>query len=325
VLIPQQASSPLRLTASAYLAPQSQTSPNAIALKNPMGMPTEIHSISWQLFAPGYDDKFPAPLGGVIGCKLDMGNHKFTNGFVPIHLFGRETNLVDAQQVDQLDVVNPYVTEEAITNSTTCFYTWVLPKPLYVPAGAVLTPSFQHFGAIPYPVNVFISASARSLPFDAVPPKTISLPWVASWMSQGYVAGTGTGSERSLETDLQNPFDKKVKLQRFGGRVMVTDTLGDNPITDYSFPQIAASQFMVRMTDSFGRPIIRDLTSMAQAFATPSRGWELSNGTSMDPESYYIVYLTKGLGGFEDHSPANINCQAQISLVGWRDEVGGEG
>ncbi len=319
MLIPQKATSPLHLTASTYCTPQTQQSPNAVALKNPLGAPMEILELRWQLFTPQTADEtfLPGTLGGVVGCKLDMGNVAMTNGFVPIWLFGRDLNLVDADTIDNQNLVNPYVSGQTILQSTTCFYSWKLPKPLYVPAGSTLTPSFSHFGAVPTDVNVIISASARSLPLDTPPPKSLPTPWVASWMSPGFIAADQAGSAQSTETDLMNPHREPVHLQRMGGRVMVVNSESAS-VTDYTYPQIASTLMSVRMSDSMGRQIIRDYTSMMQAFATNSRGWEMGNGARLDPESYLIAYLNK-VESAEAGDAANINCQAQISLVGWRE------
>lgn len=319
MLLPQKATSPLLLTASTYCTPQTQQAPNAVALKNPLGQAMEILELRWQLFSPQTDSAVivPGTLGGIVGCKLDMGNIPMTNGFVPIWLFGRELNNVDAATTDNQNTTNPYVSGETIVQSRTNFYSWKLPKPLYVPAGSVLTPSFSHFGAFPTDVNVIMSASARSLPMGSPAPKSLAAPWVASWLSPGYVAASGTGTAQSSETDLMNPHPEPVHLQRMGGRVMVVNVDGDG-VYDYTYPQIAATRFSVRMSDSMGRQIIRDSVPFSDAFATLTRGWEMGNGAQMDPESYFVAYLKKTATA-EAGEPLNINCQAQISFVGWRE------
>ena len=95
---------------------------------------------------------------------------------------------------------------------------WVLPKPLYVPAGSVVVPSYQlvsslnssiNFGATPITVRTFyrgrIAYQKR--------PRHIDVPFVGAFLSIG-----DSPLLQSTEQDLRNPYDQQIDVQRLIGR-----------------------------------------------------------------------------------------------------------
>src|SRR3972149_2029811 len=80
--------SPIHLTATTTLASNSSGGVNAIALKNPIGRPMEIHEIKFQLTMEEPSTRL-AFKGIIVGCKLDLGKIPITNGFIPIAIFGK--------------------------------------------------------------------------------------------------------------------------------------------------------------------------------------------------------------------------------------------
>lgn len=296
--------SPLHLTATTTVQPNSSTGVNAVALKNPNGQPMEILEIKWSLSQSTFDNE---DLACVIGCKLDLGNFPLTNGYVPIGLFGRTENLW-AEQVSDGDL-------------TICIneFSWKLPRPLYVPADSVLVPVFQHRGLVNADVNVRISYAARTLPLGAPPPKKLALPYAAFYAGKPFDE-SDSGTDNSVETDLMNPFAEPIIIQRFGGRCMVFTNSGSVCNEARADDSIGSIQYNVRMADSFGRNLIQNLIPFRLAFSALTRGWEVENAL-MDPKSFITAYLRKDLPFQGAPSPGQLT-QAMISVVGHRVVVG---
>lgn len=302
------ASTPVHLTAYTTLASNSSGGVNAIALKNPNGTPMEVLEIKFQL-RTNSAAALDANLGGTVACKLGLGNYPLTNGFVPVWSFGRrECEL------------------EVSSNATPTFeqameYTWRLAKPLYVPAGAVILPTFQHRGVVQNDITVRISYSGRSLDPSAPPPAKLALPYVAQWVSKSFAISTTPDSDQSTETDLVNPFSEPLLLQRFVGRCQIfrSDT---SSLSEDDLARVSYRLCNLRMIDMFGRPILRNYTPFRMVFDALSRSWEMDNCSVLDPRSYIIAYLRADPAG-DNNMQAQFSYQTFVSLIGWRDVVGG--
>ncbi len=308
---------PIHVTATTTLQSNSAGGVNAISLKNPMGQPMEILEIKFQLFNSATSI---GNLGGIIACNLELGKFAITNGFVPIWCMGRSENLA-AESVSDINTVPGCANE----------FTWRLAHPLYVSPDSVLVPTFQHRGQIQNDISIRISYSARSIPPGAPPPRKLFLPYAASYTSKSFGANAA-GVDQSLETDLVNPFDTELYLQRFTGRVSalnlsltppaIIEAMVAEGVMNYVCPEsMAALQFNVRMVDSFGRPLVRELVPFRMVFSGVTRSWE-TDGAVMDPRSFIIAYLRKD-APFQGSTSANILAQASIGVVGFRSMVGG--
>lgn len=292
---------PIHLTATATLQSNSQQGVNAIALKNPSGEAMELLEIKWRLQID-YSSSLGAAiaLGGAVACKLDLGNYPLTNGFVPVWSFGRGENVANES--------NYLYTPAAVADVVRDEYRWRLPRPLYVPAGAVVMATFQNLGLIQPAITLQVSYSARSV---ARSPKKVFLPYASCYASKPLNA-LAADSDQSSETDLGNPFDEPLHLQRFTGRVLTT---ASGYLVETGGAEYSAYLTRVRMSDSFGRPIIRSLIPFRNAFPAMSRSWEL-DGAVMDPRSYFNVYLSKNAPSETYTVPFTIQCF--VGLVGHR-------
>lgn len=317
---------PLSLTATATVASNSSAGVNSIALKNPMGQPMEILEVRFQLNTIGYPgSNLSTILGGMIYCKMDLGEHEITNGFVPTWCFGKwESPLEAFVAVTQLPAEQVYIYQT---------YIWKLPKPLYVPAGSVLIPTFQHTGLFQNTVEISVTYNCRSFPVGTPPPEKLSLPYVAAYTSKTFERSE-TETDESTETDLVNPFSVPLHIQRFVGRLQVfqsnvsvaqetpptTTAAGSGRVAD---APTSYENWQIKMVDMLGRPIVQDFTPFRMVFDAQSRSWEMDNGAVMDPNSYIIAYCRKAAGtGVIEGGP--YFSQAFISVVGWRDLVGGD-
>jgi hypothetical protein len=239
--------------------------------------------------------------GGTIWCELLMGGHKVTNGAIPVWNFGRAENLQGELKVDSTDDLG-FVA-----------YSWRLPRPLFVPAGAVLIPSFTHTGQVPQSLNVRIGYSARTV---FTKPKMVYLPWVAKYVSKAFNPVENADVDNSSELDLVNPHPEVLHLQRFVGRTLF---IADSGIVfGESRPASVGSQYLtLRIADSYGRPVVRSYTTFRDVFGATTRSWEMDNGAQLDPESFYRVDLKKDVQTITATTGGSL--QAFISMIGWRE------
>lgn len=307
----QPSSSPIHLSGSVLLRSGATGGPPIAAFKNPTGQDMELLEMKFEVSGPITQTNttlnFQA-YGSSVSGQLMYGTEQLTNGSVPLWNFGRQENPLAETKVD-----NQYTT---VFNS----YTWRLPRPLYVPAGAVIIPTFTHTGLTSSALNVRVGYSGRTI-FKK--PKNVFLPWVASYSSPAFSPASSAGSAQSSELDLVNPFDQPLNLQRFVGRIQGVDVNGN--VVDETTSSLIANQYlMARMNDSYGRAIVRNYVPFSSVFSPVTRSWEMSNGARLDPNSYYRLFLNK-LVSPSDVVAFNPNALAQFqvlaSMVGWRKVV----
>lgn len=308
---------PIHLTASATINSTTQGGVNTEALRNPTGAPMEILEVKWQMRSLPPLATNGMASGGVLGCKLELGKIKLTNGFVPIWLFGRCENFF----ADTPEIV-PFGAGAA---SIPLEFSWKLPRPLFVPSGAVIVPTFEHRGVTQGPVDVQISYSGRQLSMGARPPPVICAPWAASYVSIPF-QDTVTGTDLSRETDLVNPFDVPIHLQRFTGRLSVASlavTVGVANAQIYSdaFTYGAELDMTVTMADSAGNFVVKNALPFRQVFGGSTRSWEVHG--IMPPRSFYAVlvqHAARPVGALT----FVLTRQCHVGLTGWREVAGGE-
>jgi len=304
VRIPQYQSTPtpIHLTATATVPSSTAgVGVNSVALKEPNGFPMEIHTIKFGQLITGTSgiEDGSLILGNVIGCQLSLGQLPLTNGFVPVWGFSRGT----------------YTGRERLASSglnSYIEYIWRLSRPLYVPAGGIINPVFKHFGGTEAAIDARISYSGLSMPAN-YKPKKIFVPYVSSYMSKVFNSYNGTDSDASTETDLINPFDTDLTIDRIVGRVATYDnTLGIYYEVETS--DVGSRYLTARMVDSLGNQIVKDFGAFNSVFNYVTHTWEI--GQKLPPKAYYSVYLQKTAAGV---SNATYRSQAMVSMVGYRE------
>lgn len=293
----QSPATPIHLSASIVLNSGSSGSVSPAVLKNPMGQDMEILEIKFELSAVNAKS---AGLGGTVLTSLALDALKITNAAVPLWGFGRAENLTGERK-------------NSLNGATRGFlsYSWRLPRPLFVPAGSAVIPDFTHRGDIPDAVNVRVGYSARTV---KTKPRVVYIPWVARYISKSFDLSEAI-TDSSNELDLVNPHKEVLHLQRFTGRTMVQSVSGGTQTVAENNPLLTSRYLKMRMVDSYGRPVVRTFSPFGSVFAAGSRSWEMDNGAMLDPQSFYIVDLTKEAMAPEVTSYG----QAQIAVVGWRE------
>ncbi len=297
--------SPIYLSQALVLQSGASGAVNDSALANPMNQDMEIlevrFEVSGNLVSQG-------SFGGSIGCEFVLGGAKITNGSIPLWNFGRVDNTLADQEVGDSQGSPVSGAQESFA-----YYSWQLPRPLFIPAGSVLSPKFTHNGVVKNSLNVRVGYSARSV---FVQPKQICVPWVACYTSKSFNPTINAATDSSTAFDLVNANPEELHLQRFAGRALLVRNnvvYSDTPSTTFE------RLLTMRMSDSYGRPLIRTYTPFQSVFSI-TRSWEMDNGTTLDPFAFYNVQLknaaSSAVGGVGNDTAS---AQVMISMVGWRE------
>ncbi len=289
---------PLLVTATGTVTPRSTGGVNAIALKNSSNAPIEIHRIAFTISATSDAASQFNPQN--LGVKLDLGSIALTNGFVPAANFGPR-QIVEASGATDTGIYTSQVI-------------WKLGRPLFIPPGGALVPTFEHRARGIISMDVRADYSGQKMPVG-YKPKKVFLPYVSSYVSSVFDASE-SGSDMSSETDILNPFNEPIFIERFVGRVSVFTNESQVDLDNLVLP---IGSYTIRMVDSRGHRIVRDPAVFGQVFWNPLRTWELGGKVQLDSGAHVIVELFKTSLGLTENT---VFTQAAVSLVGWR-EIGG--
>lgn len=283
-MIPLDSGWPLVLSAEAVVPSQTTQRPPQLALMNPTGEPFKIHEIRFSLKNSTATSN--GITGATVACKLDLGSVAITNGFVPVWNFGRVISY------DQ-DLNNQFV--------------WRLAHPIYVPAGGLLAPNFQHLGQVTTSITARVTYLATPV---AGPPRNrkIFLPWVTAYVGKAFVYNDAD-TDTSEETELLNPFDTDLRISRLIGRFNIFTS---STATNYSL--VGGQLMTVRISLSNGDPLVRTETPFSQVFGWEGRAWEQRN-TILRPKQFFQVFVTKTAAS-EATGPT---VQPFVSMVGYRE------
>lgn len=201
---------------------------------------------------------FQFPLA--IYAKLELGRDPLTNGFISPVAFCKQLNVG--------------------LGPTKHVYTWRFPRPLYVPNTELLVPTILNSplsGSTTLTVD--ISYVCRAL-LRGDSPKVIHMPWAAAF--HGVIYNTSTSSsftEESMESDLVNPFNVPLNLQRFVSARPVAQTFDQR--------DLYTRDVLVRLSDSMGRHAVKDATPIGHLCNMADGGYWNVNSV-MAPKSFFI-------------------------------------
>lgn len=305
-------SKPLHLTATCTINPGSSSGVNAVALQNPLGTPMEIHEIKWSALAlsnPTQTSGLKASLlskvnGAALRCRLDLGKIEITNGFIPVCLFGKGEHESMESVLMRVGSITPADSYSRLE------FRWKLSHPLFIPAGGLLVPSFEHGGQITAPIQVRIGYSARSLPMNYRPTKLI-LPWVASYISDSFDLSTAA-TFNSSELDLVNKWDSPLIVDRLSGRLSVFD---NQFVAVFDSAYMGLKALNVRLVDSAGNAIVRAVSPFSHVFHNTFKTWETKS--VLPAKGYYQAFF--GSTAQSGIASARYLAQALVGLVGSRE------
>ncbi len=241
--------------------------------------------------------------------ELKLGEIPITNGFVPISTLGKVLDESDGSPGG-----------EFYMNS----FTWKLPKPLFIPARELLRPTiyFVPFSGAPAR-TVNIIYACRPLPKGTPTPRVLQLPWVTYFQPAMLTTPNATDQvDLSTPSDIFNPFDQDLHVQRFLGRFMIQDATqgidggnaGDlsSALINTDTGAIVTGTF-VSAQDSFNNILIRDPTPFASVFDRIDRAWTVN--CMLPPKGFYLFTIDRIWSAY---TPA-LTATVAISMIGWRE------
>lgn len=294
-----------RITVSAGQIRQAQS----VNLQNPFRAPMLIDEIRYRVAASN------SPSGvsdGYWGLRVrhTLGRTPLMSDFIPIGALCRVLGSEGAN-------LSPVSDEVAVSDG---WFTWKLPKPLYVPGTEYLnTEVFNSnvpgsvYGSVgSNSFTLEVAYSGKTVEFDAKP-KVIAVPWAALYEAPAVPVTPGEFfSNKSSEANLRNPFNELLHVQRFIGRAA-------NSRLFNAFQEFDASTMTerttVRAADSFGRVFVRDQTPFFHLFTFPSRTWTVN--TKLQPKGFFIFEIQRD---YTDLVSTNaVENSEVISMIGHRE------
>lgn len=316
----------LVLYGQAVVNPGAAAGPNAAALANPHGLPMEIYEMIFTVYPKNTtEDVFNFITGMGIGIKLDMGEVAICDSKVPLDGFGNARDDADVCLESLAILSDPAVSDTVLTNPMT--YRWRLKYPLPVPAGAVVTPVFEHLGQNPFPVVVDVIYLARTLPPDVKFPEKVKIPWVTAYNTNAYdnVNGTAAQHELSPELDIVNNFELPLEISRLTGRCSAV--IADSPFSGFSVEQTAMEWggdhrfrlMTLRVRGSRGDEIARVATPFEGLFPFQWRSWDIPGGWIMRPGEFYRFQLAVEQVSYTPRTEDIGRVQLAVTAVGYRE------
>ncbi len=264
-------------------------------LTNPSGSPMWLDEISFALSRGGY--------GSTIRAAFTLDRVPLTGGYVPVWNFGRMLNTAF---------------EETNDGPNNGMFVWRLPKPLYIPAGKYLAAKIWHTGLPDVKTCDFrMTYYGRAISSSAPVPKRIPIPWVTSFVGNVVPTAADT-TDKSADSDLCNPFDVPLFVQRFIGRAISYEGSAGSPPNEVKdafvdeFSRAVSELITIRAFDHRGRILVRDYTPLAALFSESDKSWTVN--AKLAPKGFYRMMLSEALSALT----VGYNIRPMISMVGYR-------
>lgn len=313
---------PIALSTQVSLAAGFPVIPNADDLQNDFQCDIQIEEIRVLLFCnSGIDaNSNPMPsLAPLVRMSLKMGRVELTDSFIPLWLFG-------TRMQSMLEVAYGFQNSAApATNQTVWdFQRWKLPVPMIVPNGSTLLPQFVLLmpngkttvtNPSDSPITAYITMIGRSLGSSFKRPSKLKVPYVTA-----FIANPVTGGLQSGDNQLVNRFTVPFHIQRFIGRIALSDDPASNEFWmdaegGNSGAGNSANSYSLTLVDSNGYYLVKDMTPWEDVFDPQRKA--LNANRVLEPRGWYRAQLNKAAivngAGIQGTVP-------MISMVGWREE-----
>lgn len=241
--------------------------------------------------------------------RFQTGSHAFSNDFVPVGLMAPYFSSVDYGWVET-EAAAPLMQAYASVR-------WILPRPLYMPAGDVVLANVElndRTGLLATLFGTEVAASitvtyvGRVVAQGFVENEPRCVPWLAWWTK-----GSDTSFAES-QTRLRNPFLVPAHVQRFTSRTY----FNANTPRYFEVPRLfqfpgALAHHEVRIDDSRGYAIVSKFAPIGSVFDAARHAWTF--GRELTPrEQFNMQMRTTGT------LPENGTFYTNIGLVGYREE-----
>lgn len=232
-----------------------------------------------------------------MSAQLRIGNEPVTNGFVPIAAM--------TWQIADID---------ALTSQNVPARHLFFSKPVLLAPGQTLNVQVRHSAGAQSQEVVAICT-----PVDFARPSF--MPWITHFQPTPRVDGGGNFDESSTESDLVNPFDQEMIVERLIGRLFYEN--GTNPgrpleVDAFTSPAgqlgLAFDGVRVIIEDHEASEIVRDATPFGVVFEFSRKTWIVN--AKIRPKGFYRVTVQSNLAvAFADNGIV----YELIGMLGYRE------
>lgn len=216
--IVRRMNAPIVVSSSVAILPGQTLTPPLEPLNAPFRSAMWIDEISFMMLWGDVDATPPtgAKSGGGIApflwARFNLGRVQLSEKYVPIWNY---TPTYDAQS--EMGYYDGFAPSSGDLNANEHFR-WILPRPLFVAAGNVLVPSYQLLTKLNSTLTfasspITVRTTYRGRVAYQKRPDHLDVPFVGIFTSIG-----DSPPLISTETDLRNPYDKQIDIQRLIGR-----------------------------------------------------------------------------------------------------------
>jgi|CXWL01.1.fsa_nt_gi hypothetical protein len=300
---------PILLSSSLDLASGATGIPPLQSLQSPFREAMMIDSVKFLVrgLLPSASPTTGYNFAGMVRTRFKMGRIELSHDFIPVGMYGPAIQDPTATGTPPEATQATFAEDGGGVTYTLSHFRWILPRPLYVPAGSVLVPSIQRILDDGFPgttLTIDVSYSGRRLAQDPLP-KEIDVPYVALFAPPETVPGVAT-SASSADINLVNPFLVPLHVQRLMGRIMNRTT------SPNLFDQLGGA-VQVLMKDSYGQNMVRDFLPWNMVYDVNRRAWTINQ--VLKPKERYYASITGMTATATQFS------SAFISMIGYRKET----
>lgn len=259
-------------------------------------------------------------LSGLVQILFQTGSHYFSNDAVPVGvlapLFG-------------VDYGNEVLAQDAVTlaNQIRSFSNvrWMLPKPLYMPAGDVVLANVtipdnaflaSVFGTNPC-ITVTVTYVGRLIP-QGYQARERHIPWVAWWTKKA------SESVKDANTRLRNPFTIPAHVQRFTQRTYSTSGVSTPAASRRFLEESHVAQLYLAsqpyesiiISDSRGYAITNKYVPIGDVFDPARHAWTFGRELS-SREQFNMTMRTEN---FSALNPTSADYITNVGVIGYRTE-----
>jgi hypothetical protein len=227
--------------------------------------------------------------------ELSMGgSQQLTNLAVPLAALNtspQPTNFTTGPNVAGSGVI--YTPQNGVT--------FRLPKPMYLNATNYvdkLTPKIHNNTT--QPLTVTVSYACRRAA-QGIIPEEIWYPYVTAYRTPSFQLDSNTLPFlfESNPSELVNPFSVPLLVDRLVGFIGCDTQIIDNATGGYQNRSYVGELINVRLLDTNGRPVARDLTPFNALFNLQNNAWQARG--MLRPHEYYIAQVS-----YDNNTAANL-------------------
>lgn len=294
--------------------------------------PMLLDEIAFLVAYPDGNDVLRPSFPSQFAAKIDYGRYPLTNGYVPIMCMGPPYN-PESEFSGVSNIYSAYGGEsEWQERKRWGYFSWRLPKPLFVLRGQGLTASLlisadarradtSLLATYGRATTVTMAMKGRALPFATRAPQMQDVPYVTGFVPV-YSGTPGAGGawdrSRTNELELKNTFGSDFHVQRLIARAESGGSSDTTATTDSSIPITTSTNqpvwTLINLTDLHGRPISRDPIAHNSLAGTTSLCWNL--GVDLPPREGFLVSILETPGRVPNTNPLRL----MYHVVGSRQE-----